>query len=369
MNEEAKNSNDREAFIEDLLANNFTTYFVATHPKYAKGKEAFRFTSVPVSPAVPHLWKYSEVKKKLFELGNYLTTEEAERRNINFVNPGLKDFMPGATLPTLRGGMQLLLPGEHAYTHRHSANAFRVVMEAPPEGDFTSVEGTKVPMHPGDLILTPNWTWHDHHNEGDSHAIWYDGLDALMAFWIGGGFFQLYEEISSEAYYPVERTADTLMSSYGPGMVNRESLLPEHIPASDNTLLYYPYSRARQLLQELASAGVYNQYDGVLLEYVNPLNGEPSFPSMNTSIRLVKGNTSLEAMHRTENIIFITMEGSVTFNFPDNRKLKTEPFDVVAIPSWVPYSMTNSEKEPAILFSQSDRPLFQKLEFYREEPA
>ena len=55
--------------------------------------------------------------------------EEAERRNINFVNPTLKDFMPGAALPTLRGGIQLLLPDEQAYSHRHSANAFRLVLD------------------------------------------------------------------------------------------------------------------------------------------------------------------------------------------------------------------------------------------------
>lgn len=369
MSEAVKTSNNREAFIEDLVANNYTTYFVATHPRYAKGKGAFRFTSTPVSPADPYHWSYAETRKRLFALGDILTTEEAERRNINFVNPGLRDFMPAATLPTLRGGIQLLQPNEKAYTHRHSANAFRFILEAPADGAYTVVEGTKIPMHPGDLVLTPNWTWHDHHNEGDSHVIWYDGLDVLMAYWIGGVFFQEYEEVSGEAYYPVEREVDALDSTYGAGMVNRDAMLPDHIPASDNTLLYYPYSKARALLKGLSAAGSGNPRDGVLVEYVNPLTSGPSFPSMTTAIRLLDGKTTLEGMHRTENIIFITMEGSVTFTLPDNVTYTTESHDVVAIPSWVPYTISNSNKEPAVLFSQSDRPLFKALGFYKEEPA
>lgn len=369
MNEAGKSVRSREEFVEDLRANNYTTYFVATHPKYAKGKGAFRFTSSPVSAADPYHWSYAETRSRLFELSTILTTEEAERRNINFVNPGLKDFMPGATLPTMRGGIQMLLPGEKAYTHRHSANAFRTVLEAPEEGAYTVVEGNRIPMHRGDLVLTPNWTWHDHHNEGDTHAIWYDGLDVLMAYWIGGVFFEEYKAVTGEAYYPVQRNSPGLTCAYGPGLVNRDAMLPEHIPSSDNTLLYYPYSKAREILRALAEAGSGNRRDGILLEYVNPLTGGPAFPSMNNCVRLIEGKTSLEARNRTENIIFITLEGSVTFTLPNGVKYVTQTNDVVAIPSWVPYAIDNDDRTPAVLFSQSDRPLFEKLGFYREQRA
>jgi len=59
------------------------------------------------------------------------------------------------------------------------------------------------------------------------------------------------------------------------------------------------------------------------------------------------------------------MEGSAAFQLPD-KTFDTEPFDVTAIPSWVPYSITSTSKDPAVLFSYSDRPVFQKLGFYRE---
>ena len=87
---------------------------------------------------------------------------------------------------------------------------------------------------------------------------------------------------------------------------------------------------------------------------------------MSTAIRIVPGNSTLEARHRTENVMFITMEGSVTFQLPENQTFQTAPFDVTAIPSWVPYTISNPDKAPAVLFSNSDRPLFEKLGFYRE---
>ncbi|MDH3350563.1 MAG: hypothetical protein OEM51_03370, partial [Gammaproteobacteria bacterium] len=107
---DAKVNSSREEFIEDLIANNFTTFFVATHPKYSTSNPAFRFTPTPVSVAVPYSWSYADARERLMHLSSLLTAEEAERRNINFVNPALKDFMPAAALPTLRGGIQLLLP-------------------------------------------------------------------------------------------------------------------------------------------------------------------------------------------------------------------------------------------------------------------
>lgn len=360
-----KVDNRREVFIETLLASNFTTYFAVTHPKYSTGNKAFRFTPSPVSAAVPYSWKYADARAKLFELGELLTVDEAERRNINFVNPALKSFMPAATLPTLRGGIQLLLPGEKAYSHRHSANAFRFVLEAPEQGACTVVEGTKIPMHPGDLVMTPNWTWHDHHNESDSHAIWYDGLDVLMAYWIGGVFSQELKEGGADAYQAVRQTSDAVEHCYGPALLHRRTMFPDHVPSSNNPLLYYPYTKARKALQDLLDAKAGNAHDGVLLEYVNPVNGGSTFPTMNTSVRIVPAKSRLEAKHRTENIVFITREGSVTFHLPD-QTFETGPFDVTAIPSWVPYTITNSANEPAVLFSNSDRPLFQKLGFYRE---
>jgi gentisate 1,2-dioxygenase len=151
--------------------------------------------------------------------------------------------MPAASLTTLRGGIQLLLSGEKAYTHRHSANAFRFVLEAPDDGAFTVVEGTRIPMRPGDLILTPNWTWHDHHNESDSHAIWYDGLDVLMAYYVGGGFSDEFKDAAGESYQAEARTTDAMVSGYGGGLVHRDRIPAAPAPGASNPRCIIPTAR------------------------------------------------------------------------------------------------------------------------------
>jgi gentisate 1,2-dioxygenase len=35
-------------------------------------------------------------------------------------------------------------------------------------------------MAPGDLVLTPSWTWHDHGSESAEPVIWMDGLDVPL---------------------------------------------------------------------------------------------------------------------------------------------------------------------------------------------
>lgn len=365
----AKPKMSREAFIEDLLANNFTTYFVATHSKSAKSNPAFRFTPAPVSVASPYSWSYAEARRRLMTLGSLLTPEEAERRNINFVNPALRDFMPAAALPTLRGGIQLLLPGEKAYAHRHTANAFRLVLEAPDKGAYTNVEGYRLPMSRGDLILTPNWTWHDHHNEGDDDVIWYDGLDVLMAYWIGGVFFEEMKDVTGEEYQAIRHEASAVTANHGPGLVHRRPVYPEHIPGSNNALIYYPYETIRRQLADLAAADASETGPEIVVDYVNPVTFGPAFPSMGTSMRLLRPGATVPAVRRTENVLFVTMEGTAEFRLGDGTAFRTGPFDTTAMPSWTEYSIVNDGKEPAILFAQTDRPLFEALGFYREQPA
>jgi gentisate 1,2-dioxygenase len=190
--------------------------------------------------------------------------------------------------------------------------------------------------------MTPNWAWHDHHNESGSHAIWYDGLDVLVAYFVGGVFSDEFKGPGGESYRPAERTAN---------------------PTGDR--FYYPYATARQTLDRLSRDKAGNEFDGVVMEYLDPVTSGPTFPSMNTVLRLVPPKSTLQPKHRTENIAFITVEGSVTFHLPD-RSFRTGRGDVTALPSWVPYSIANEEREPAVLFSNSDRPLFAALGFYRE---
>ena len=41
-------------------------------------------------------------------------------------------------------------------------------------------EGERFSMEEGDLILTPNWSWHDHFNGSKQPIIWLEGLDGPL---------------------------------------------------------------------------------------------------------------------------------------------------------------------------------------------
>jgi gentisate 1,2-dioxygenase len=130
-------------------------------------------TPTPQGKARPYLWRYAELRPHLLCTGELISTREAERRVLMLMNPGLEG--QAAATSTLFAGMQLILPGEIARAHRHSPSALRVVVEGC--GAYTAVDGERCLMEPGDLILTPSWSWHDHGNETTEPMIWLDGLD------------------------------------------------------------------------------------------------------------------------------------------------------------------------------------------------
>ncbi len=108
------------------------------------------------------------------------------------------------TTDTIYGGIQLILPGEIAPAHRHVAFALRFIIEG--KQGFTAVEGQKMIMERGDVILTPSWHWHDHGNEGQDPVIWLDGLDLPLFKYAPVNFAEMY----NEKRYPSELVSHVL---------------------------------------------------------------------------------------------------------------------------------------------------------------
>ncbi len=148
-------------------------------------------TPEPVSACVPAMWRYDEIRPLLMDAGRLITAKEAERRVLVLENPGLR----GASQITqsLYAGVQLVMPGEVAPSHRHAASAMRFVLE----GDgaaYTAVDGERTTMRPGDFVLTPFWTFHDHGNPGEAPVIWLDGLDVPIVNMFSASFAGHHDE-------------------------------------------------------------------------------------------------------------------------------------------------------------------------------
>ncbi|HEY6720988.1 MAG TPA: cupin domain-containing protein, partial [Burkholderiales bacterium] len=153
----------------------------------------------PGTAAVPALWRWKEVRPLIMHACELITAREAERRVLMLENPALA----GSTFitTTLYAGLQAILPNEIAPTHRHTPNALRFLIEG--EGAYTAVDGERIRMRPGDFVVTPNWTWHDHGNTGSEPVVWLDGLDTAFANLLGAHF----REDTPEDSPPVTRPA------------------------------------------------------------------------------------------------------------------------------------------------------------------
>src|SRR5204863_34077 len=93
-------------------------------------------TAEPAPSCVPAIWRYREVRPHLMESGGLITAQEATRRVLMLMNPGLGG--EASITGSLFAGLQLLMPGEIAPAHRHSQSALRFIIEG--HGAYTAVD-------------------------------------------------------------------------------------------------------------------------------------------------------------------------------------------------------------------------------------
>jgi gentisate 1,2-dioxygenase len=311
-----------------------------------------RFPPKPSPQMVAVLWRFDEARPLLMEAGRLLTPEEAERRVLVLENPGL----PGTTQATnsLYAGLQLLLPGEKARAHRHAASAIRFVIEG--SGAYTAVEGERTTMRPGDFILTPSWTWHDHGNPGNEATIWLDGLDMPLVNLMDTAFG---EHFPAEVQPPVVPEGDAL-ARYGASMLPVD-FAPTRL---SSPLFTYPYSRTRETLDQMFRNGPVHPGHGVKVRFTNPATGGYPMPTLGAFMQLLPKGFRGDAYRQTDATVFCAVEGRGRTRVGDVT-LDWQAKDVFAVPSWVP--IAHEAQEEAVLFSMSDRPVQQVFGLWREE--
>jgi len=308
----------------------------------------------PKSRAVPFRWSYEAVRPVLMRSGELLTAEEAERRVLVLENPAFKGM--SRTTSTLYAGIQLILPGETAPAHRHTASALRFMLEG--EGAFTAVGGERTTMRPGDFIITPNWAWHDHGNEGGQPCVWLDGLDVPIV--------QFFETIFAEGY---NDKSQSLVRPEGDSQARFGSGL---LPLGDDGRRYgatspifnYPYERTREALVAAARGGDADPHVATTLRYANPVDGGWAMPTISTWMTHLPKGEETRRMRSTDGIVMCVAEGAGEVKVGDTV-LTFEAHDVVAIPAWSWRSFKASSD--CFLFCFSDRVIHEKLGFFREQ--
>jgi 1-hydroxy-2-naphthoate dioxygenase len=308
----------------------------------------------PRPAGVPYLWSWDQIRTKLEEACDVLPESFTARRNISFMNPGIER----GTTHTLTMGMQMLKPGEIAWAHRHTLAALRFAIKGNP-GMVTVVDGEPCPMEDYDLVLTPRWTWHDHHNGTDEPIVWLDVLDLGIVLGLNAPF---YEPFGEQRQPERERPGDFLQTRAGTVRPVWERRKQAHVPYR------YPWKMVEPILLEMAAASDGSPYDGVALEYVNPMTGGPTMPTIGCWVQLLKpGMETLPHKHTASGCFFVVRgEGTTVV---DGQELHWSQHDSFCIPNWVDHHFINrSRSEDAILFSVNDIPTLQALGLYYERP-
>ena len=309
-------------------------------------------TPQPKARCVPAVWRYEEVRALLMEAGELISAQEAERRVLVLENPSFRDR--SQITPTLYAGIQLVMPGETAPTHRHSASALRFVLESG-EGAYTAVDGERTTMHAGDFILTPSWTYHDHGNPSNAPAIWMDGLDIPMVNMFSASFAEHHPDETQ----PVSKPEGDSLVRYG------SSLLPvDYTPACRSPLLSYPYARSREALDRLSRNGPVHPAHGIKMQYVNPATGGYPMATIAAFLQLLPKDFATSPYRSTDATVFCVAEGRGESRIGDET-FTWGPRDIFVVPSW--YSVSHSAQDESVLFSFSDRPAQRALGLWREE--
>lgn len=306
----------------------------------------------PRSPAAPALWRYAEVRESVLEAGRVITAAEAQRRVLILENPAMRG--QACITPSLYAGLQLILPGEVAPAHRHMQSALRLVLDG--EGAYTTVDGERIPMHRGDFLITPAWTWHDHGNLGDQPVVWLDGLDIPLVRMFDASF----AEKAALAIQPPQRAEGDSRARYGANLVPVDY---QPAPSEPTRLVAYPHAQTRETLRAIAT-GPLDAHFGYKLRFVNPATGGSPMPTIGAFAQALPGGFDGRRHRATDGTIYVCLEGEGEAVL-DDRSFRFAPNDVFVVPSW--HAVRFRTTSGAELFSFSDRPAQQALGLWREE--
>ena len=307
----------------------------------------------PKSKFAPHVWKFAEARPLLMEAGDLLTAEEAERRVLVLENPA----MPGASriTATMYSGYQLIMPGEIAPAHRHTASALRMVLEG--NGGYTAVAGEKTTMQRGDLVITPAMAWHDHGQENHKPVIWVDGLDLHMVNFYEAAFMDHGNDKTQLLSKPEGHSE----SEFGSGLAPMEHRSPF---GQTSPIFNYTYAKTRPALMQVAGANPPDPHLAHALRYINPQDGGWAMPTIATWMTHFPKGFETKPIRATDGQAMVVIEGEISIEL-DGKTFTAGESDVIAVPAWV-WKKVRATKD-AVVFTMSDRAAQEKLGIFREE--
>jgi gentisate 1,2-dioxygenase len=321
--------------------------------------------------AAPYCWPWRDIGPYLGRIADIARTadvspiEFADRQQFLLVNPGLGGRLQVAS--TIRCAVSIYNPGDVAPVHMHAPNASRTILSD--NGGYTTIEGERCVAARGDLILTPNGTWHDHGNDGNTPVVWADILDFPLLEFLDCNWID--EEFPGEREGNARAQKPVYQSGHSARLYGQGGILPgfvahqRGIGHATSPVFHYRGAAIREALDALRDeAG--DPCEGITLRFVNPANGASVFPTLDYSAQLLRPGEETRWKRETANNFYIVLDGEGTTEIA-GRRFDWEKNDLFVIPNFLWRRHINRGKDDAVLYLCSDRPLFEKIGQYRAQ--
>jgi gentisate 1,2-dioxygenase len=272
------------------------------------------------------------------------------RRALLLWNPGARDHWDVTN--TLTASVQMMKPGETVTAHRHIHSTMMYITQG--KGAYTTVNGEKITISAGDLVLAPNWYWHEHGNLSDTDIVWMTGLDRSLVKLFDAIFFEGFPNKHQEVL-----TTDD-------GVLARRPT-PQADPRFSSKLVWRSHE-IEKALADKESLGEFNPYDDIIVEFRDPTSEKSVTPTFGCSIQKLRPGVHTRAHRHTTSAVYHVVRGG-GHSIIEGQRYDWSEGDYFALPhrAWHEH-INDSTTEPAVLFSLTDKPAFEALALLREEP-
>jgi len=314
--------------------------------------------------AVPHLWKYRDIHPCLLEAAQLIPMELSERRSLIMVNPALAPLV--ATVSTLFAAYRINMPHEFMPAHRHSPNAIRFGLTG--KTNFTGIDGENVTFGPGDLVLTPHDTWHNHGNGPDEASVNLSVLDMPLVNILNATYFEFdYREKERDEMVAKRVQSAAVPDDYSQRIYGTGGLLPRGInhargAGTSSPMFVYRWEQTAAMLRGLHDRDG-SPYEGIVVEFVNPMTGGPVYKTMTFLMQMLRPGESLLPVRQNANQICTVFAGR-GHSIVGGKRFDWEPFDTFCIPGGEWFEHHNDRPdEDSIMIVSSDEPTLRALGF------
>jgi len=318
-----------------------------------------------------HRWRWREINPYLHRIAEIARDadvkplETTERQGVLLTNPGLGGRLQITN--TIRCAIAIYNPGDVAPAHIHSPNASRTILSD--TGGYTNVEGERCECRRGDIVFTPNGTWHDHGNNGKDPMIWIDMLDwPLMEYldcvWVDHAYVDATQgNVKSQPTVHADGYS-TLMYGHG-GLKPLFTSNQRGWGQSPTPHFHYKGVDVLETLHGLRKEPG-DPFEGIKMQFVNPITGGPVCPSLDYCAQLLRPGEELQWKRETCSTFIVVMEGQ-GFSEVGGSRFDWEKNDIMAVPNFLWRRHVNTGTTDAVLYTVSDAALLRALGQYRSQ--